>query len=157
MSRLPMLSGYELTFPPSLPTASKGLTLAEIEWQTTNRTVLIDVISVYLDFSREKVRRQQLSEMKITISTRTRPVIVMGDFNSEWIAQQLTSSKIGNTYGLHTYFGDNKDLSTYKDKRLDWILVSKELVFQSYDVSPLELSDHLAVIATVSLAVENGD
>lgn len=155
MSRLPIQAGYGLTFPPSPPTTSKGLTLAEIKWQTKNGTINIDVISVHLDFSRETVRKQQLYEMLTTLSKRNNPIIIMGDFNSEWLAEQLTSSKFSSSLSLHTHYDDKKSLKTYKDKRLDWILVSSDLIFKSYEISPLTLSDHLAVIATVSLAPSN--
>jgi len=34
--------------------------------------------------------------------------------------------------------------------RLDWILVSEELAFDTYDTLPDRLSDHLGVVATVT-------
>ncbi|MGI9537258.1 MAG: endonuclease/exonuclease/phosphatase family protein [Desulfocapsaceae bacterium] len=151
ISRLPILAGFGLTFSPSPPTMNKGLTLAEIDWKTKNGTVAIAVISVHLDFSRESVRQQQLAEIRETLSALHMPVIVMGDFNSESLVSQLTSGSEKNWLSLHTYYDSTKDLSTYKQKRLDWILLSNDFVFESYRVSPVELSDHLAVIATVRL------
>lgn len=151
MSRLPVKAGYGVTFSPSPPTTNKGFTLAEIDWKTRKGTIPIAVISVHLDFSRKSVRQQQLSEIRETLSALNIPVIVMGDFNSESLASQLTSGIEEASLFLHTYYDSGKDLSTYKDKRLDWILLSNDFVFDSYLVSPVELSDHLAVIATVRL------
>jgi len=151
MSRLNIQAGYGLTFSPSPPTTNKGFTYAEIGWRTKKGVIPIAVISVHLDFSRESVREQQLREIRETLSAVNIPVIVMGDFNSELLARQLTSGPEGNPLSLHTHYDSAKDLSTYKDKRLDWILLSSDFVFNSYRVSPVKLSDHLAVIATVSL------
>ena len=45
------------------------------------------------------------------------------------------------------------ELGTYKNgkHRLDWILVSEELNFVSYEVSKAQLSDHQPVSATLEL------
>lgn len=151
LSRLPIRRGFALTFPPSPPTTRKGYTLAEIEWHTRARTVIVDVVSVHLDFSRSSVRKQQLKSMQTSLSARNHPLIIMGDFNSEWVAGQLIKADSVGSKTLHSYFGHVDNLATYKNKRLDWILVSKALVIDSYEVSPQELSDHLAVVATIRL------
>jgi len=75
----------------------------------------------------------------------------MGDFNSEWIAGQLIHNDASEPAVLHTSFNNLKNLNTYKNKRLDWILVSDVFKLQSYDVSPHILSDHMAIVATISL------
>ena len=52
---------------------------------------------------------------------------------------------------VHTYFNNEKNLNTFKDKRLDWILVSNVFKLETYDVSQHTLSDHSAFVATISL------
>ena len=151
LSRLPIRAGYALTFPPSPPTASKGFTLAEIEWHNGANTVMIDVVSVHLDFSRKSVRKEQLKVLRDTLFKRNHPMIVMGDFNSQWVAEQLIQKDTGDTVSLHTVFDRGKNLDTYKNKRLDWILVSKAFSIEAYEVSPHRLSDHLAVVAKIRL------
>ena len=151
LSRLPIRAGYALTFPPSPPTTRKGYTLAEIEWQTKTKTLIVDVVSVHLDFSRASVRKQQLQEIRNTLSKRKNPIIIMGDFNSEWIADQLVHNEAPGPVSVHTYFNNGKNLNTYKDKRLDWILVSNVFKLETYDVSQHTLSDHSAIVATISL------
>jgi endonuclease/exonuclease/phosphatase family metal-dependent hydrolase len=152
LSRLPMRAGYALTFPPSPPTTRKGFTLAEVEWHNGANTVIIDVVSVHLDFSRKSVRKEQLKEIRDTLLKRNHPMIIMGDFNSEWIAGKLTQEHTGDSVSLHTFFDGGKSLGTYKNKRLDWILVSKAFSIDAYEVSPHRLSDHLAVVAKIRLA-----
>jgi endonuclease/exonuclease/phosphatase family metal-dependent hydrolase len=151
LSRLPIRAGYALTFPPSPPTTSKGFMLAEIEWHNGANTVIIDVVSVHLDFSRKSVRKEQLKVMRDTLLRRNHPMIVMGDFNSQWIADQLIQKDTGDTVSFHTVFDRGKNLETYKNKRLDWILVSKAFSIEAYEVSPHRLSDHLAVVAKIRL------
>lgn len=157
LSRLPIRAGYALTFPPSPPTTRKGYTLAEIEWQTKTKTLIVDVVSVHLDFSRASVRKQQLQEIRNTLSKRKNPIIIMGDFNSEWIADQLVHNEAPGPVSVHTYFNNGKNLNTYKDKRLDWILVSNVFKLNTYDVSPHTLSDHSAIVATISLDLSKED
>ena len=157
LSRLPIRAGYALTFPPSPPTTRKGYTLAEIEWQTKTKTLIVDVVSVHLDFSRASVRKQQLQEIRNTLSKRKNPIIIMGDFNSEWIADQLVHNDAPGPVSVHTYFNNGKNLNTYKDKRLDWILVSNVFKLNTYDVSPHTLSDHSAIVATISLDLSKED
>jgi len=157
LSRLPIRSGYALTFPPSLPTTRKGFTLAEIEWLTGANTVIIDVVSVHLDFSRKSVRKEQLKVMRDTLLKRNHPMIIMGDFNSEWIADQLTQENTGDSVSLHTVSDGGKNLDTYKHKRLDWILASTVFSIDAYEVSPHRLSDHLAVVAKIRLASGSTD
>lgn len=157
LSRLPIRAGYALTFPPSPPTTRKGYTLAEIEWQTRTKTFIVDVVSVHLDFSRASVRKQQLQEIRTTLSKRKNPLIILGDFNSEWIADQLVHNDAPGPVSVHTYFNKEKNLNTYKDKRLDWILVSNVFNLKTYDVSPHTLSDHSAIVATISLDLSKLD
>jgi endonuclease/exonuclease/phosphatase family metal-dependent hydrolase len=150
LSRVPMASALGLTFPSTPPTASKGFTLAQIQWPAGPGDLrLVDVISVHLDFSRESVRVEQLDELVSLLKTRDNPLIIMGDFNSEWLAEQYLVESIADSSTMHVYSAASEDLTTYKDKRLDWILLSKDLVFDSYQVAPDVLSDHRAIIARV--------
>ena len=53
------------------------------------------------------------------------------------------------TSRLHVYKPAIDDLNTYKDKRLDWIMLSNRLGFTSYGVEQRMLSDHKAVTASI--------
>jgi endonuclease/exonuclease/phosphatase family metal-dependent hydrolase len=91
LSRWPIKEAMGLTFADTPPTASKGFTLAQIEWhnpQFAKAPVTVDVISVHLDFSRKSVRLQQIDELADVIEERAGPLIIMGDFNSEWLAEE---------------------------------------------------------------------
>ena len=152
LSRWPIKEAMGLTYADTPPTASKGFTLAQIEWhnpQFTASKVKVDVISVHLDFSRNSVRLQQIDELAEVIAERTEPLIIMGDFNSEWLAGEYMVESTMETSRLHVYKPDSDDLNTYKDKRLDWIILSKRLDYSSYSIEHRVLSDHKAVTASI--------
>lgn len=139
-----------VTFSPSFPTTRKGFTLIEVKWETTNGPVMLDVVSLHMDFLREAVRKQQLQELTNVLIDRGNPLAIMGDFNSADIAKRLVSSSI--EHHLHTYQADTGNLNTYNSKRLDWIILSDDLMFNQFTVSPLVMSDHKAIVANISLA-----
>jgi len=155
LSRWPIEEAIGVTFSASPPTANKGFTLAKIRWQnseTQGNVVLLDIVSVHLDFSRKSVRREQVDEMAQVITPRNNPLIIMGDFNSEWLARKYTIDSFADSSPMHVYDAANEDLSTYKDKRLDWILLSRELEFDSYRTEKEVLSDHSAIVAHIRMS-----
>lgn len=146
------------TFEPSPPTMNKGFTLAQIVWQTgleENPLMPVDIISVHLDFSRQEVRENQIREITAALGDRNNPVIVLGDFNSDWLADELVVRSLADDNKLRSYRPEDNSLGTYKSgensKRLDWILISDPLEFVRYEVLPDVLSDHKAVFAEVAL------
>lgn len=146
------------TFEPSPPTMNKGFTLAQIVWQAGDGNSLlvpVDVISVHLDFSRQEVRESQIQEISQALGDRDNPVIVLGDFNSDWLADELVVRSLANDNKLKGYRPEDNSLGTYKSgensKRLDWILISDPLDFVRYEVLPDVLSDHKAVFAEIAL------
>jgi endonuclease/exonuclease/phosphatase family metal-dependent hydrolase len=152
LSKWPITEALGLTFPDSPPTASKGFTLARIRWQNPDAPdsmVEVDVISVHLDFSSKSVRLQQIDELAAVMKQRDGPLIIMGDFNSEWLAEQYMLENTADTSRLHVYKPGSMDLNTYKDKRLDWILLSADLGFSTHKVEGEDLSDHKAVGASI--------
>ena len=144
------------SFAPTPPTTTKGFLLGQVAWQPKEEvptTILLDVVSVHLDFSRRKVREQQVAEIVEVLGQRKNPVIVLGDFNSEWLADESVVAELARRSGLHTYRPLATDLGTYQSgkRRFDWILISKELEFIRYEVLPDVVSDHFAVVAEIRL------
>jgi endonuclease/exonuclease/phosphatase family metal-dependent hydrolase len=154
LSRQPFEEVINHTFAPSPPTMNKGLLLGQIRWQPgegDSQTYLVDIISVHLDFSRQSVRQQQIEEMVITLGERDNPVIILGDFNSEWFSESSVVQALADRAGLQVFRPEARDLGTYKnsEKRLDWILISEELEFIDYQVLPDMISDHKATYAEI--------
>jgi len=145
------------TFEPSPPTMNKGFTLAQIVWQPRGEeqaSVLLDIISVHLDFSRKQVRENQIREITQALDGRDNPTIILGDFNGDWLADELVVRALADDNKLKGYRPSADDLGTYPsgNKRLDWILISETLEFISYDVLPDVLSDHKAVVAEIGFS-----
>jgi endonuclease/exonuclease/phosphatase family metal-dependent hydrolase len=154
LSRLPVTETIEHAFRPSPPTFNKGFVLGRVMWKPdpeADPTITIDIVSVHLDFSRKKVRQEQIIEMADMLSTRSRPMIILGDFNSEWLADDSVVKRLADKAHMKVYQPDARNLQTYlkRGKRLDWILISEELNFVSHKVLPDVVSDHQAVVATV--------
>ena len=144
------------TFEPSPPTLNKGFTLAQIVWLPYGQDqapVLLDVVSVHLDFSRKQVRENQIREITQVLEGRDNPLIILGDFNSDWLADELVIRALADDNELKGYRPAADDLGTYPsgNKRLDWILISETLAFISYEVLPDVLSDHRAILAEIGL------
>jgi len=153
LSRTNLSGVMHHTFKPSPPTMNKGYTLGQIVWQPgTTESVLVDVVSVHIDFSRKSVREQQSAELAETLAGRGNPLIVMGDFNSDWSADEKVVRALAEHADLHVYRPDTDELPTYAGiKRYDWILISRQLEFASFEVLPDILSDHSAVVAEIRM------
>ncbi len=151
LSVRPIIETIKHTFEPSPPTLDKGFVLAQIEWfsDDKNKSRKIDIISVHLDFSRQSVRDEQIGEMLEILSARTNPTIVLGDFNSEWLAETSVIKELTEKSRFITYKPEAANCNSYKDKRLDWILITKDLEFVDYQVLPDTLSDHAMVVADI--------
>jgi endonuclease/exonuclease/phosphatase family metal-dependent hydrolase len=154
LSRVALSGVVHHTFRPSPPTMNKGYTLGQIVWQQgTGEPVPVDIVSVHLDFSRRHVREQQTVELGEALAGRGNPVIIMGDFNSDWSADEQVVRALAERIGLHVYQPESDSLGTYRSgtRRFDWILISKQLQFVSFEVLPDILSDHSAVMAEIAL------
>jgi len=154
LSRFPITETIEHTFKPSPPTLNKGFLLSRVMWKPdpkADRTITIDIVSVHLDFLKKKVRQRQIIEITDMLSTRSNPMIILGDFNSEWFADDSVVKRLADKAHMKVYRPDAKHLQTYlkRGKRLDWILISDELDFVSHEVLPDVVSDHLVVVATL--------
>ena len=59
LSQRPITEAQGFVFQPSPPTTNKGFSVAQVEWQLPEnaKPLLIDVVSVHLDFSRDSVRQ----------------------------------------------------------------------------------------------------
>lgn len=152
LSSLELQQPQAVTFDPALSMIRKGFVVSSVDWPG-QPGVRVDVVSVHLDFSSEFTRRLQARELIAELQDRGRPVIVMGDLNTDWQHEDSTVRLIAGELGLSAYSPDGQNLETFpwNGKRLDWILLSGELRFHSYRVMSDVLSDHRGVVAEVIL------
>jgi endonuclease/exonuclease/phosphatase family metal-dependent hydrolase len=158
LSQLPIKKGMRYDFMPTPPSMQKGFTVAEILLRHTpgeEDELLIDVATVHLDFSRKSNRVLQILDLEKGLATRNNPVIIMGDFNTSWNAEDELLQKLVNSRKLTVYSPGAENLNTYKSKRFDWIFISNCLDFQNYYTASDVLSDHLAVVSEITFSNEH--
>jgi len=87
-------------------------------------------------------------------SRRKHPLIIMGDFNCQFDGKDPSLSTLIEKLNLKCYKPKSETLNTFPklDKRLDWVLISKDLQFRRYTNLDDVLSDHSAVLAEVRIA-----
>ena len=149
LSRARLEDANMRSFEPTPPTTTKGLVAGTLRWRQGDRGDAVRVVSVHLDFSRKAARLRQLEAIIAAIENSPVPLIVMGDFNEDWSSDDSVVRQLVDDAGLVAYRPQAEDLATYKDKRLDWILISRDLQFQDYRVIPDPVSDHRLVTAAI--------
>ena len=160
LARRPFHDSFGHSFEPSWPTTTKGFSFATLDWNpggTLPEPIGVSFVSVHLDFSRRSVRRSQIEEMVAVLSEIEGPMVMMGDFNTDWLTTDSSLKYLAEQMNLSVFQPHADGLSTYGDKgaRLDWILISEELEFSRYEVFPDIVSDHYAVAAEVVLKDES--
>lgn len=154
LSHVPFKDTLSHDFPESPPTLRKGFTLGQIEWQPDDNkpVIAVDVLSVHLDFSRKKVREQQISDILRVLNSRTNPVIILGDFNSNWKTTDSVIKVLAKCSNAQVFEPESINHGTYKKgkHRLDWALLSEDLQFKQYQVLPDIVSDHSAIVIEVT-------
>ena len=141
-----------VTFAPSPPTLAKGFVVGVLDWPG-NPSTRIAVVSVHLDFLRPSVRKTQVEEMMKALLLKKHPMILMGDFNCAWTGGETSLRMLADALGLRAYEPTAENMATFGNsgKRLDWILISEELQFVSYQTIPVTVSDHRPVVASIQL------
>jgi endonuclease/exonuclease/phosphatase family metal-dependent hydrolase len=153
---------YTHNFPPSKPTTTKGFVAGTISWNPDGKLdepVQVRIVSVHLDFSRKKVRKQQTDELADKLSQWNGPLIIMGDFNTDWKKKESSLKKLAERLDMKVFKPLAEDLGTYhkKGSRLDWILLSGDISFNTYAVVPDVVSDHMLVVADIQLGIVSSD
>ena len=153
LSRLPLSDAASTRFAPSPPTPSKGFVIGAVGWPG-HPDLVVDVVSLHLDFARKRVREAQVGQLAEALAQRGRPAIVMGDFNCEWTARGSAVRKLAEARDLHAWEPEAPGLATFPSRgtRLDWVLASRDLEFAEYWTVPEPLADHRGVVAGLRLA-----
>jgi endonuclease/exonuclease/phosphatase family metal-dependent hydrolase len=156
LSRHALRESASHTFAPSPPTLSKGMVIASIVWPGPEQRP-IDLVSLHLDFSRRSVRQRQACEIIRRLKDRRRPLVLMGDFNCWWGGKERTLATLIGELDLRAYAPEADGMGTFPfhDRRLDWILISRELEFLEYRTLGDVVSDHRPVVACLRWATQN--
>jgi endonuclease/exonuclease/phosphatase family metal-dependent hydrolase len=152
MSRFDMSNPQSVTFAPSLSLVPTGFVVSAVRWPGRD-DILVDVASVHLDFMSGSARKKQADELIAVLRARMNRVIIMGDLNTGWGQQDSAAQYLAEKLGLTAYQPENGKLITFPllGKRLDWVLISPDLEFRSYDVIGSGISDHRGILAELAL------
>ncbi len=157
MTRQPFADPESIRFPATPPTATKGFVKARVHWRVGDGVTKVTVVSVHLDFSRQGVRDEQVSLMIEDLASLDTPLIIMGDLNSRWVDERSHVRQLADGLELDAWLPEESGLGTYKSgdgKRLDWILISRDLEFVEYHTLTDVVSDHYPVFAEISTRKE---
>ncbi len=157
MAKLDLEQPEAVTFPPALSPVPKGFVVSTIRWPGRN-DLEVDVVSVHLDFTSESIRIKQATELVEKLKHRNRPLVVMGDFNTDWQEDDSALRYVARELSLSPYDPESTTLDTFPafGERLDWILVSPGIRFESYRVIPDVVSDHRGVVAELVIQPASG-
>ncbi len=132
---------------------TKGFVVAALEvpeWGGLS----VDVVSVHLDFLTPSVRRKQILRMVDELEHRQRPMVLLGDLNCCWQHEPRSMDLLVRHLGLQAHEPDSL-VPTYPAhrprRRIDWILASPELDFHGYHTVHAPLSDHLVLVADLTI------
>ena len=149
LSKLSLRSTATFAFDRPIARPGKGFVVSTVGWPDAPH-VEVDLVSLHLDFLSARKHRRELQELVTALSPRSRPRIVMGDFNAGRGAEAL--AEVAAALDLHTYEPDKLHVTfPALGRRLDWVLVSRDFEFARHQVLAESLSDHQAVIAELSL------
>jgi endonuclease/exonuclease/phosphatase family metal-dependent hydrolase len=157
LARYPMENALSVGFGHALSVTRKGFVVSEMQWPGTLDTK-IDIVSLHLHPFRASARIKQINELVEILRDRGRPVIVMGDFNDDWRDDDTAARMLGSALGLSAKQPACEDCHTHRRMKnfVDWILISPELQFESFEILEDQVSDHFAIAATVRLRESPG-
>ena len=98
----------------------------------------------------KKARAMQIEELTNIVSQIKNPVILMGDFNT-FNGEEEIQNLLDEAH-LHHMFQMDKKSETYTqpafhpNRRLDYVLTSKDIKVKSYEVLNFHFSDHLPIL-----------
>jgi endonuclease/exonuclease/phosphatase family metal-dependent hydrolase len=154
LSKVPLEGASSHRFARTPPTPRKGFVIATLPLPDDGGRA-VDIVSVHLDFLRKTVRRKQILAMEQRLAERQNPLIVLGDMNCWWRRRNDALPLLVQKLNVHPCRPEADELATFPSRRprfrLDWILISPELEFTSYDIVADPVSDHLGVVAEVRM------
>lgn len=160
MSRQGISQSRSVSFHKPFLRQPKGFVVTTIKWPSVddvNVDVEVDVVSLHLDFLSKDKRRAEVDQLVQELNRqrpgeKQNPRILMGDFNIDYEDDDSLIQELADRLALHTYRPMDQ-LVTFPrfERRLDWVLVSRDLAFIEHRVLADPLSDHQAVVAELVL------
>ncbi len=108
------------------------------------------VVSVHLAPLLAPMRRRQADIIIRNLEKLDYPLVIAGDFNCGYNRNSAVKL-LADRLNLCVWDEKSEKLGTHQpgNRRLDWIMITKDLEFVSYEVLPDRISDHKAVKAVI--------
>jgi endonuclease/exonuclease/phosphatase family metal-dependent hydrolase len=160
LSKFPLHNTKSHRFPIAFPTPRKGYLLTEVEVSPGRRVLLSSVHTTWINILYPDTRTLQLQHiLKNVLQRHAMPIIMSGDFNDT--IHDNPNRRVEDfmdRLSLCTYKPLSHELSTFPSdnpkNRIDWIMVSHDFEFETYESHHVLLSDHLPIYAKIILKGE---
>ena len=153
LSKFPLTNCKGINFNFSFPTERKGFCAADVNLPDGKLITVASIHLVYVDWTRPTSRVHQLKKVAYLLKQQTNSFILAGDFNCDTKGAEKSLSNFISDLNLNTFEPYDENLNTHPSwqpsKRIDWILLSKNIEFTSYKLISDKVSDHLAIFATI--------
>ena len=107
----------------------------------------------------KSTRMKQLDELSNIINRIKHPVILMGDFNTfnglHELDHLIEKTHLYDTFKLNKSSIKFTYPAWHPNRRLDYILTSKEIIVKDYKIIKCEFSDHLPVMIDFNFRKEH--
>lgn len=157
LSRFPIKSAERIPLPSlstmeSLGVGNHDAIQAHIEVKPSQ---LIEVWGLHLEV-RDKATRVRATEHVISQLNKTKPVVVLGDLNSQPSSDKSAVEILANSDNLNVFPTINQAINTFPslmpDRPLDWIFYSSQWQLVHGQVPEVLFSDHLPVTSRLKIS-----
>lgn len=154
-SRHPLANCKSYLFDFSFPTDRMGFVIADVNLPEGKTLTITSIHLVYLDWTRIHSRMRQLKIVEKAIMERKDSAVIAGDFNCGLKGEETSLRSFVDRLNLQTCEPKNIDKKTYPSwdprESIDWIFASRGLHIDSYKILEDRVSDHLGILAHISL------
>ena len=147
VAQLALIEPTSIKFSKPFARLSKAYVVSMARWPGSE-SIDVDIASVHFDFLTGNPRLKEAMKLLETFKGRNNPRVIMSDLNSEYAADNQLITLLEDSQGLSTWQPHVEVVTLPKlQKRLDWVLVSRDIEIVTLEVSPDPLSDHRAIVA----------
>ncbi len=154
-SKYPLKNCKAFNFDFSFPTERQGFVVADLELPDSRILTITSIHLVWIDWVRLNSRARQLNLIQRVVTERKNPHVIAGDMNCGLSSKETSLRSFVNNLELNVPEPKNRNTATSPswnpNKRIDWVFVSKEMNFISYKTLQQKVSDHLAILAEISI------
>ena len=130
-SKYPIENCESFNFDFSFPTERKGFIIVDLKLPEGQVLTIVSLHLVWLDWLRFNSRSRQLNLVRDTVVKRKNSAIIAGDMNCDLLGAEKSLKFFVDQLNLKVCDPENQNLNTYPswnpNKRIDWILLSKDL------------------------------